>query len=70
MQLAHFQAALKNLGSDNDERATALGVSERTLRLWRAKEPRIIHIIVRHPDLVRALVEDAQHLGEPLKNVT
>lgn len=60
MQLPHFQAALKNLGNDNDERAAALGVSERTFRLWRDKAPRILQIVARHPMLVKALIEDAQ----------
>ncbi len=64
MQLPHFQTALTNLGSDNDERANVLGVSEKTLRLWKARAPRILRIIARNPSLADALAKDAQQLQE------
>jgi len=62
MQLSNFQEMLKQLGSDDIERGKALGVAERTVRLWRAKEPRIIQIIASNPALARALAKDAEHL--------
>ena len=60
MQLSNFQETLKQLGSDDIERGKALGVAERTVRLWRAKEPRIIQIIAANPALAQALVKDAE----------
>jgi hypothetical protein len=60
MSLANFQEALKNLGPNDDERAAALGVDDRTIRFWRAKEPRIIHTLVSRPELLRALLKDAE----------
>jgi hypothetical protein len=60
MSLANFQEALKNLGPNDDERAAALGVDDRTIRFWRAKEPRIIHTLVSCPELLRALLKDAE----------
>jgi hypothetical protein len=60
MSLANFQEARKNLGPNDDERAAALGVDDRTIRFWRAKEPRIIHTLVSRPELLRALLKDAE----------
>jgi hypothetical protein len=60
MSLIHFQEALKRLGSDDIERGKVIGVSERTIRLWRAQEPRIIQIIASHPALAQALVKDTE----------
>lgn len=59
MALVNFQEVLKQLGSDDVERGKALGVAERTIRLWRAKEPRIIQIIASNPALAQALAKDA-----------
>lgn len=60
MPLIHFQETLKQLGSDDIERGKIIGVSERTVRLWRAQEPRIIQIIAAHPALAQALAKDAE----------
>lgn len=60
MQLAHFQEALRQLGTDDIERAKLIGVSERTARNWRIKTPRIIRILAKHPELLSALVADAK----------
>lgn len=59
MSLVNFQETLQQLGSDDEERGKALGVAERTIRLWRAKEPRIIRIIAANPALAQALAKDA-----------
>ena len=70
MPLTHFQETLKQLGSDDVERGKVIGVAERTVRLWRAKEPRIIHIIAANPALARALLKDAElflQADEPTK---
>jgi hypothetical protein len=67
MQLTHFQEALRNLGPNDDERARALGVDDRTIRGWRAKEPRIIRILASRPELVRALIRDAEQLADPIE---
>lgn len=64
MQLTNFQEALKNLGANDDERGRALGVDDRTIRWWRAREPRILRIIAANPALAQALVADAQRLTE------
>jgi hypothetical protein len=64
MQLTNFQEALKNLGANDDERGRAIGVDDRTIRWWRAREPRILRIIASHPALAQALVADAQRLLE------
>lgn len=61
MPLTNFQEMLRQLGPDDAERGKVLGVSERTVRLWRAKEPRIIRIIASNPDLASALAKDAEH---------
>lgn len=60
MLLTNFQETLKQLGSDDSERGKAIGVSERTIRLWKAKEPRIIQILASNPALARALAKDAE----------
>lgn len=60
MQLQNFHDSLKQLGGDDKERATVLGVSERTARNWRIKTPRIIRILAKHPELLSALVADAE----------
>lgn len=66
MELAHFQEALKNLGPNDDVRGKVIGVDDRTVRFWRAKEPRIIRLIATNIDLARALVRDAEeHAGLP-----
>lgn len=64
MQLTNFQEALKNLGANDDERGRAIGVDDRTIRWWRAREPRILRIIAANPVLAQALVADAQRLTE------
>lgn len=68
MPLTHFQETLKQLGSDDTERGKALGVSERTIRLWKAKEPRIIQILASNPTLARALARDAEIYKEADEN--
>lgn len=60
MELTHFQEALKQLGSNDDMRGKAIGVDDRTIRFWRAKEPRIIRLIATNPKLARALAKDAE----------
>lgn len=65
MSLASFQETLKQLGPDDVARAKILGVSERTVRLWRAKEPRIIRIIAANPALAHALAKDAGVCCDP-----
>ncbi len=60
MPLTNFQETLKQLGSDDVERGKAIGVAERTIRLWRAREPRIIQIIASNPALAQALAKDAE----------
>ena len=60
MLLSNFQETLKQLGSDDAERGKVLGVSERTVRLWKAREPRIIQILASNPALARALARDAE----------
>lgn len=70
MHLPNFQEALKNLGANDDERARVLGVDDRTIRWWRAREPRIIRILASHPTLAAALAEDARQSvasAEPLE---
>ena len=59
MPLVNFQEAVKQLGPNDIERGQVIGVSERTVRLWRAKELRILQIIVAHPELAHALAKDA-----------
>lgn len=65
MPLTNFQETLRQLGSDDVERGKAIGVAERTIRLWRAREPRIIQIIASHPALAHALAKDAELSLEP-----
>lgn len=60
MSLANFQETLKQLGADDIERGKAIGVSERTIRLWKAKEPRIIQLLASNLPLVQALLRDAE----------
>jgi hypothetical protein len=67
MHLSKFQEVLRQLGANDIERAKVLGVSERTVRLWREQEPRIIRIIAAHPVLAHALAEDATQNTEPTK---
>jgi hypothetical protein len=62
MQLPHFYSVLRGLGSNDNERGRALGIDDRTVRLWRAQVPRIIRILASNPDLVRALAKDAELL--------
>lgn len=69
MQLTNFQEILKQLGSNDIERARVLGVTERTVRLWRKNEPRIIRLIASRPDLARALAQDAETQAEATKTV-
>ncbi len=69
MPLSNFQETLKQLGNDDVERGKALGVAERTIRLWRAKEPRIIKIIASNPALAQALAKDAESSQKSLENV-
>lgn len=69
MSLPNFQEALKNLGANDDERALVLGLDDRTVRGWRAKEPRIIHILAAHPVLIHALAKDACTLVEQAQPV-
>lgn len=59
MLLANFQEALKRLGPNDAERGQVIGISERTVRLWRAKDLRILQIIAAHPELAHALAKDA-----------
>lgn len=60
MRLLEFQETLDRLGPNDAERAKVLGVSERTIRLWKAKAPRIIQIIATNPALAQALAKDAE----------
>lgn len=62
---SHFQLAVEQLGNNDLERADRLGVAERTARNWRAAMPRILRIIAKNPDLVRALVRDAEDQTSP-----
>lgn len=60
MPLMNFQETLKHLGSDDTERGKVIGVSERTIRLWKAREPRIIQILASNLLLAQALLKDAE----------
>ena len=65
MPLTNFQEALKQLGSNDIERGKVIGVSERTVRLWREKEPRIIQILGSTSVLAQALAKDAGLYNAP-----
>jgi hypothetical protein len=58
--LSSFVAALDNLGRTNRERAAVVGVSLRTY--YDLKKGRLgpMRRLMRHPDLVAALLEDAR----------
>jgi DNA-binding XRE family transcriptional regulator len=56
-----FTKALNALGSTDQERAQALGVSRVTLIEWKkGRYPNAISILSQHIELVRALIRDAE----------
>ena len=56
-----FTKALNALGTTDQERAQALGVSRITLIEWKnGRYPNAIAILRQHIDLVRALIRDAE----------
>jgi len=69
MPLTNFQETLKRLGSDDIERGKVLGISERTVRLWRAKEPHIIQVLASNPALAHALAKDAELYRKTTENL-
>jgi hypothetical protein len=59
MIFPHFTQALNDLGKNDQERAQALGVPQRTLTRYKAGDlPRTLLILARHPRLLSALAED------------
>jgi hypothetical protein len=54
-----FQAALRELGANDTERATALGVKNgKTVERLRRRLPAPLHPFVRNPQLLQALLDD------------
>lgn len=57
----HFTQALTALGTTDQQRATALGVSRVTVFEYRANRlPRQLRMLMKHPALLRALADDAE----------
>lgn len=60
MQLPNFSRALTELGSNDTERARALGVTAKSIERYRAgKLPKIIKGLMRNPELLLQLAHDA-----------
>ena len=58
--LTNFTQQLVKLGSNDRDRATALGVSPRTITDYKAgKFPRILIALAERPELAQALLIDA-----------
>lgn len=60
MNPKNFKAALIELGTTDEERAKTLGVSVPTLKNWKRRPPRVLQIVGRQPNLIRALERDYQ----------
>jgi len=61
MELINFLAAVERLGSTNPERAAKLGMTARRLEQWKyGKAPRLLRVLVSHPALLQALLNDAR----------
>lgn len=60
MTYENFIEALNSIGSNDDERALLLGTPRRTLTRYKAGQfPPIIPRLMRYPELLHALAEDA-----------
>lgn len=64
-ELKHFQAALTALGSDDEARGIAIGINQWTARHWRRNPPEILRRIIKCPELIDALRQDAEELLTP-----
>lgn len=59
--LPNFFAAIERLGTNNGERAAKLDMTGRSLEKWKYQGvPRVVRALVNHPDLLHALLTDAQ----------
>lgn len=59
--LPNFMSALEQLGKTNDERAAHLEMTGRRLENWKHQgPPRLLRVLVRHPELLSALLSDAK----------
>lgn len=64
-QLPHFRAALERLGRTDVQIAAKIGMSDRAVAEWRRRNiPRVIRTLVKQPDLLVALLEDARAAAE------
>lgn len=65
MSLIHFLAAIERLGKTNQERAAHLEMTARRFEQWKAgNPPRLLRILSKHPELISALLEDAEAAKE------
>lgn len=59
-----FAAILRELGSDNSARGEALGVSYKTIERYLADDlPEPILKLLKRPELLRALADDAEEVS-------
>lgn len=65
-QFPHFTQALNDLGKNDQERAEALGIPQRTLTRYKAGDlPRPVLRLARQPDLLSALIKDISENTTP-----
>lgn len=65
MKLINFMAAVERLGRTNRERAAQLDMTGRRLEQWnRFGPPRLLRVLAAHPELVEALLVDAQEAAK------
>lgn len=65
MKLINFLAAVERLGTTNPERAAKLDMTARRLEQWKAEDPpRLLMKLVRHPELLTALLDDAREAAK------
>ena len=65
MKLINFLAAVERLGATNTERAGKLDMTARRLEQWKNDDPpRLLMKLVRHPELVAALLDDAHEASK------
>ena len=61
MELVNFLAAVERLGSTNRARGAKLGMTARRVEQWKTGDaPRLLRVLVRHPALLQALLDDAR----------
>ena len=65
-ELTNFREAIRQLGSNEEERAAVLGITTRQLRSWRnsGKFPSILTRLVYIPELARAIARDAEQAAQ------